>query len=97
IDHIAPFGENVGMQNTTWLNFTPGTPDSKYFIVKNMDKCQINPQCAHQQSDDAPPGPGFDDSSDSAYVRRLMAERNAAEGIRIERELGVGLYRIRYN
>jgi hypothetical protein len=44
-DQLTPFGQPIGGMDTQWDDFTGGTPDPSLFIVNNVDKCPMSPNC----------------------------------------------------
>jgi len=45
VDVLTPFGQNLGMETSTYHTFTPGTPDPSHFAVKNVDSCPESSNC----------------------------------------------------
>jgi len=42
---LSPFGMQLGVQNNTWAEWTPGTPPAAKFAIKGVDTCKMSSQC----------------------------------------------------
>lgn len=47
VDLLTPFGEQIGVSNTTYLTWVPGAPDAKYFNVKGISACPLDSNCGN--------------------------------------------------
>jgi len=49
VDQLTPFGQFIGTMNSTWSQFTAGTPDPSLFIIAGIDSCPQSSQCGNSQ------------------------------------------------
>jgi hypothetical protein len=46
-DIIEPFGQQAGIEDTHWTEFTPGQPDASLFKVTGVANCAMSPNCGN--------------------------------------------------
>ena len=49
-DELTPFGQQIGFESTTYIQFTPKRPDAKLFAVVGQQSCPQSQNCGQQAS-----------------------------------------------
>lgn len=70
IQHITPFGQNLGQQNQTFASFTSGVPAKSHFTVIGGAQCKQAKGCNGQGGDDD----GGNGNSMYTLLRNLAAD-----------------------
>lgn len=90
IDHITPFGEQLGLQNTTYVNFAAGPQDASHFVVNGAASCPMDNNCGGGSDDDY-----YDDGP--TFLGRALSYRSYSRRSALYRKTVLGLDNMIYN